>query len=132
MEKVRLIDIMLKTLSYFNIFFAVIYFMEYLQNSSYWVISGLITVIIYNWLILLQLESGKPGIPGPGMPFGAAAFCYAVYTAFNALKLSFSAIEEDYLDRAMTILCMSALVAAGCIFGQLLISALNHYSKKSD
>ncbi|SDM71947.1 hypothetical protein [Pedobacter antarcticus] len=123
---------MLKLLSYFNIFFAVFYFMEYLQNSSYWITSGVIAVIVSNWLVLRWLESGVSGNRWVSVAVALGSISYAVYTAFNTLISLYAAVAEDYLDRALILLSAATIVFAVTIIAQLLISGFNQYSKKSD
>lgn len=123
---------MLRTLSYFNIFFAVFYFMEYLQNSSYWIIAALICAMVYNWLVLLRLEKGFSSLRYLRLAAGGIAFVYAFFTGCSTLESLVSAIEEDYLDRSMMLMGGTALLFAGMILLQLLISAFDEYSKKSD
>ncbi|KEQ31476.1 hypothetical protein N180_10830 [Pedobacter antarcticus 4BY] len=123
---------MLKLLSYFNIFFAVFYFMEYLQNSSYWITSGVIAVIVSNWLVLRWLESGVSGNRWVSVAVALGSISYAVYTAFNTLTSLYAAVAEDYLDRPLILLSAATIVFAVTIIAQLLISGFNQYSKKSD
>lgn len=123
---------MLKLLSYFNIFFAVFYFMEYLQNSSYWITSGVITVIVFNWLVLRWLETGATGNFWVRVTAALGSVIYAGYTAFNTLGSLSAAVAEDYLDRPLILLSVATIGFAATIIAQLLISGFIQYSKKSD
>ena len=123
---------MLKLLSYFNIFFAVFYFMEYLQNSSYWITSGVITVIVFNWLVLRWLETGATGNFWVRVKAALGSVIYAGYTAFNTLGSLSAAVAEDYLDRPLILLSVATIGFAATIIAQLLISGFIQYSKKSD
>ncbi|WP_316741463.1 hypothetical protein [Pedobacter antarcticus] len=123
---------MLKLLSYFNVFFAVFYFMEYLQNSSYWITSGVIAVIVSNWLVLRWLETGAIGNLWLRIAAASGSVVYAGYTAFNTLGSLSAAIAEDYLDRPLILLSAATIGFAATIIAQLLISGFIQYSKKSD
>lgn len=123
---------MLKLLSYFNVFFAVFYFMEYLQNSSYWITSGVIAVIVFNWLVLRWLETGAIGNLWVRVAAALGSVVYAGYTAFNTLGSLSAAIAEDYLDRSLILLSAATIGFAATIIAQLLISGFIQYSKKSD
>lgn len=123
---------MLKLLSYFNVFFAVFYFMEYLQNSSYWITSGVIAVIVSNWLVLRWLETGAIGNLWVRVAAALGSVVYAGYTAFNTLGSLSAAIAEDYLDRSLILLSAATIGFAATIIAQLLISGFIQYSKKSD
>lgn len=123
---------MLKLLSYFNVFFAVFYFMEYLQNANYWITSGVIAVIVFNWLVLRWLETGAIGNLWVRVASTLGSVVYAVFAAFNTLSSLSAAIAEDYLDRPLILLSAATIGFAITIIAQMLISGFIQYSKKSD
>ncbi len=50
---------MLKTLSYLNIAFAILYFLLYLLNSTAYAMAGIVVVIFFNTLVLRNIEQRK-------------------------------------------------------------------------
>ncbi|MES2829194.1 MAG: hypothetical protein V4687_13610 [Bacteroidota bacterium] len=50
---------MLRTLSYVNIAFAILYFLLYLLNSTSYAMAGIFVVIVFNALVLRNIEQQK-------------------------------------------------------------------------
>ncbi|WP_158796493.1 hypothetical protein [Pedobacter sp. L105] len=107
---------MLKNLSYLNLILSVVYFLSYLQNAGYWVVSGLLSVIVFNWLTLLSLDREQIKWFVFQWFFGAITLLFALYIGYSALQLLLDAVEHSYYPGATV-----GLVAAGILFTLLLL-----------
>ena len=123
---------MLKTLSYLNLALAVCYFLGYLQNSHALIISGLLTSMVFNWLVLRDLERQqfKPGFIL--YLLGLVTLLFAAYMGYSAVLLSLDAIEYQYYPANSILLISSGLFFALSLLLHLLKSGLKYSSKKDD
>jgi len=121
---------MLRTLSYFNLAGTVCYFLVYLQNGSRYVILGLLSAIVYQWLILRSQERGQGGLTMFQRLFAAITFIFALYLGYSALLLLFSAIEYQYYPWGTLLLTGSGfLLMLGLLFHLFLSWRANSLKK---
>ena len=99
----------MKTLSYLNLIFAVLYFLEYLQNGNPFAIAGVLAVVIFNWMELRGLEREQLKWPVFQWVTAALTLCFALYTGYSAVILLLDAIEYHYYPLASILLISSGL-----------------------
>ena len=84
---------MLRTLSYLNLVLAVVYFLGWLQNGSGWIIAGLLFTVVFNWLVLRNIEQASFGWSFPQWFTAVLTLLFAFFTGYSAILLSLSTIE---------------------------------------
>ena len=84
---------MLRTLSYLNLVLAVIYFLGWLQNGNGWIIAGLLFTVVFNWLVLRNIEQSRSGWSFPQWFTAGFTLLFALFTGYSAILLSLSTIE---------------------------------------
>lgn len=123
---------MLKTLSYLNLALAVCYFLGYLQNSNALVVSGLLAGMVFNWLVLRDLERQQFKRGYFVYLLGLATLLFAAYIGYSAVLLLLDAIGYQYYPFNIILLISSGLFLALCLLLHLLNSAFKYSAKKDD
>jgi hypothetical protein len=113
---------MLRTLSYLNLIFAVLYFLAYLLNGNRWVVFGLLIVIVFNWMVLRSMETEQAKWSLLQWVAGLVTLLYASYTGYSAVLLLTDAIEYHYYPAETILLISSGLLFSFFIVLQLLMS----------
>jgi len=121
---------MLRTLSYLNLVFAVVYFLAYLQDGNIIVVLGLLVVVVFNWLALLNLENEKPDWSMWQWFCGGITILYALYMGYGAISLFIDTIAHHYYPGVSVRLIISGLFFAFTIFLQLFKSWQEKIDKK--
>jgi len=123
---------MLRTLSYFNLVCTVCYFLGYLQNGSRMVILGLLTAIVYNWLVLRNLERGQSRFHFLQWLLAASTLSFALYTGYGALFLLLAAFEYQYYPwKNMVLIASSGITMLALVF-HLFLSIRESLVKKDE
>jgi hypothetical protein len=123
---------MLKISSYFNIIFAVLYFLMYLQNGSSWMISALLMVVVFNWIVLRDLEIERLKWTFFHWVLAGITLAFALYLSYSSILLLLDAVEYHYYVWNNVLLISSGLCFAAVILFQLLFSWSQFQIKKSD
>lgn len=123
---------MIRTLSYLNLIFAVLYFLEYLQNGNSFVISGLLATVIFNWLALRSLETEQFRWTVFQWLTALFTFSFALFTAYGAIVVLLDAMEYHYYPVATIGLIVCGLFFALSILFHLYLSLGKSIRKKSD
>lgn len=86
---------MLKSLSYLNIVFAIIYFVCYLMNSYSWPILAMLLIIVYSGLVLRNLEKE---VRFTAVHYVPGTFCliFAGFLTLWTVNIVRSSITHDY------------------------------------
>lgn len=121
---------MLSLLSYFNLLLSVVYFFAYLQNGNSWAISGLLIVVVFNWLTLRGHEKQEFQWSVLQSLVAVPAILFAVYIGYSAVLLIIDAVAHLYYPWNTLLLIASGLIFAFTIFFQLVLSYLKHSGKK--
>lgn len=121
---------MLKSLSYFNLIFTIIYFLQYLQNGSSVTVAGIISVVLFNWLILRGLERGALKWTVFEWLTGIPAFVFALFTGFSAIFLWSDAIEYDFYPFSSILLIFFGLLFSLGLIVHIFVSFAQKTSKK--
>ena len=123
---------MIRTLSYLNLIFAVLYFLAYLQNSNSFVITGLLAVVVFGWMTLRSLEKEQFKWTVLQWIAGIMTFFFAVFTGYSALVVLLGAIEYNYYPVSAVVLISCGLLFALSVLLQLYLSLVKSILKKSD
>jgi hypothetical protein len=123
---------MLRTLSYLNLIFAVLYFLSYLLNGNRWVVFGLLIVIIFNWMVLRGMETLQIKWPVLQWLAGAVTLLFASYMGYSAVLLLIDTVSYHYYPTETILLISSGLLFSFTIFLQLLISLNKKIDKKCE
>ncbi|MBB6499681.1 hypothetical protein [Pedobacter cryoconitis] len=121
---------MLRTLSYLNLVFAVVYFLAYLQDGNRIVVFGLLVVVVFNWMALLNLENEKRDWSLWQWLCAGITLLYALYMGYGAVSLFIDAIGHHYYPGVTIRLIISGLLFDFTIFLQLLKSWYEKIDKK--
>lgn len=123
---------MLRNLSYLNLTAAVLYFLTYLQNGNYWAIAGLLSVVVFSWLVLrnLELEHAKWTIPQWLLSF--TSLLYALFLLYSVFNVLWNAIEYGYFPTEMILLVVAGLLFAVLVLLLLFFSIHKILIKKTD
>lgn len=86
---------MLNRLPYFNIAFAVLYFLFYLLNSWSYAIAGVLVTMIYSFLVLGIVE-GKTKMVLPAYLTGILSVLFAVFLIVGSIHIFAAAVTQAY------------------------------------
>jgi len=123
---------MLKTLSYLNLIIAVCYFLQYLQNSGPLIVFGMLAVVVYNWIVLRNLERGQYGWDGLQWIFALVTVLFALYTGYSSILLLLSAVSYQYYPVDTVLLIGSGLIFSLCLLFHVFLSRTENSVKKYD
>lgn len=123
---------MLRNLSYLNLIFSVCYFLAYLQNGGPLVIAGLLSVVVYNWLVLRSMEQLEQKRTLMQWLFGIVSGCFALYITYGDIRLVSDAISYNYFPQTTIVLVTAGLLFALSIIFHLFKSYLTTSVKKLD
>jgi hypothetical protein len=120
---------MLKTLSYFNLIFSVIYFLVYLQNGGFGPVSALLGVVVFSWMVLRGLENEQKKWPLLQWVSAVMSLIFAGLTGYGAVVLLLDAIEYEYYPLQVLLLIVSGFLFTAAVLLQLFRAYCNNYSK---
>jgi hypothetical protein len=95
---------MLKILSSLNIILAFLYFMCYLQQGSYYVIAGMILVLVFNWQTLRSLETRNLKWMLLQYFTGVFSLMVSVFLLFSAWNLIASGLANNHFELNLLVL----------------------------
>jgi hypothetical protein len=111
---------MLRTLSYANIVFAVVYFLAFLLNSMSYAIAGVLLTVIFNFMVIRILErGGRFNL----ITYVVGTMCL-IFAGFLILWLSHiisSSIAHHYFRNSWFYISLTSLFAISIILQFLLI-----------
>lgn len=110
---------MLRTLSYLNLIFSVAYFLGYLQNASRWVVLGLLSVVVFNWMVLVNAEREQFKWSVLQWAFAGLTLLFALFIGYSAVQLLLDAVEHAYYPGSNIL-----LIAAGMLFTLVMLCHL--------
>jgi len=87
---------MIKVLSYMNLIFAVLYFLQYLQNGSTAAITGILAVVVFNWMVLRNLEEEQVKWFVVQCILAGISFLFALYLGYSAMLLLINDMVYNY------------------------------------
>jgi hypothetical protein len=122
---------MLRTLSYLNLIFSVIYFLVYLQNGGFGPVSALLGVVVFSWMVLRGLENGQEKWPLLQWVAALMSLVFAGLTGYGAIVLLLDAVEYQYYPLQVLLLIVSGFLFAAAVLVQLFAAYSNNYSKKN-
>jgi len=123
---------MLKSLSYLNLIISVSYFLAYLQNASRLVVLGLLAVVIFNWMMLVNLERERFQPSLVQWIFAAVTLFFAVFLGYGAIQQLLDAIGYYYYPGSMILLIAAGLFFTLTILFHLFLSWSRNSVKKDD
>ena len=123
---------MIRTLSYFNLLFAVLYFLGYLQNSGAFVISGLLAVIVFNWMALRSLENEQFQWTVFHWAAAILTLSFAAFTGYTATTLLLDVVEYRYYPAPAITLISCGFIFTLAILFHLYLTLAKSIRKKSD
>lgn len=123
---------MLRTLSYLNLIFAVLYFLAYLLNGNRWVVFGLLIVIVFNWMVLRGMETLEIKWSVFQWLAGVITLLFASYMGYSTVLLLIDTIGYHYYPAETILLISSGLFLSFTVFLQLLISLYKKIDKKCE
>ncbi len=123
---------MLKTFSYLNLIFAVSYFLGYLQNGGRLAILGLLTVVVYNWLVLLDTERRRLRLKVLRWILAFPTFLFALFIGYGDVVLLLDSIDHQYYPWGIIVLITFGLCFAISIIFHLFASIRENYVKKDE
>lgn len=123
---------MLKAISFFNLIFAVVYFLVYLQNGNGWIVLGLLAVVVFNWIVIRSLETGQLNRTALYWVFVLPDVSFGLFTGYNHIHLLIDVIDSGYYPWNTVRLITSGLVFATTILLQVFLSWFEFKLKKTD
>ncbi|HKG06465.1 MAG TPA: hypothetical protein VKB19_08405 [Pedobacter sp.] len=111
---------MLKALSYLNIFLAIAYFFGYLLNSFSWPIAAILLIIVYNGLVIRNIERELKFSP---VHYTLAFFnlLFAGFLTLWIINVVQSSIEVSYFGNTGIYIVMGTLFVFSIIAHVLLL-----------
>ncbi|MHA4893683.1 hypothetical protein ACXZ1K_02935 [Pedobacter sp. PWIIR3] len=97
---------MLKTLSYLNIAFAILYFLLYLLNSTSYAMAGILVVIVFNSLVLRNIEQQK-AFKLVHFIIGATNVFFAGFLILWVTHVVLSSLRYDYFGNSWLYIMLS-------------------------
>lgn len=111
---------MLKTLSYINIFLALIYYVSYLISSYSFAVLGILVVVTYNGVVIGSIERDRAF---SRWHYGLAILnlLFASFLVIWTVNIIRSSIEHNYFGDSWLYLTISIFFII-CIFWQLVLA----------
>jgi len=111
---------MLKTLSYLNIAFALAYFISYLMNSFSFAILGIILVIVNSGMVIARAEEAR-GFSLINYILGGATVVFAAFLGLWAFNIFCAAHANGYLKNVSLYLLLTVSFALSIVIAFLLL-----------
>jgi hypothetical protein len=105
---------MLKILSYLNIALSIVYFMTYLLNSYSWPIVAILLLIIYNGLIIRNVEK-ESGFNAVHYVLGAFCLFFAGFLILWMVNIIASGIASHYFKDVWMYVALSGPFALSIV-----------------
>jgi len=123
---------MISKLSYLNLTFSVLYFLQYLQNSNSYVISGLLAVVLFNWMALRSQEKERFEWTVLHWFTALLSLSFAVFTGYTAVTVLIGSMEYRYYPFTSLMLIAAGILFTAAILFHLYLSLNKSIRKKSD
>jgi hypothetical protein len=111
---------MLKILSYLNIALALTYFMAYLMNSYSFAILGVLLVIVYNGLVIRNVEK-EIRFTAVHYALGAVCLLFAGFLTLWIVNIVRSSIAHNYFNDTWVYILIAMPFALGIIVQYVLV-----------
>lgn len=115
---------MLRSLSYANIIFAMIYFLAFLLNSMSYVIIGIFLVVVFNFMVIRILVQGS-GFTVVSYVMGAMCLVFAGFLIVWVGHIICSSIAHHYFRNSGFYILLTSLFAVSIISQFILICFKN-------
>jgi len=122
---------MLKTISFFNLIFAVSYFLVYLQNANRLIVIGLLAVVVFNWMAIRSLETGQLKWTFLHSALALPDLLFSLFTGYSNILLLIDIIDNNYYAWNTISVIASGLAFAVAVLSQLFLSWFEFRIKKS-
>jgi hypothetical protein len=110
----------------------VCYFLAYLQNGSRAVILGLLSAVVFNWLVLWNLERGQSRWSIFQWLLAVLTLLLALSLGYSSLFLLLDVIEYGYYPGAGIILIASGVITMLSLIFHLFFSFIESLVKKDE
>jgi hypothetical protein len=111
---------MLKILSYLNIALALAYFFGYLLNSYSWPIAAILLVIVFNGIVLRNIENGQALRPVHYL-LAFLNLVFAIFLSIGVFHVLQSSIEHNYFGDSCIYLGLATLFVISIFLHLLLL-----------
>lgn len=110
---------MSKRLPYLNMALAVLYFLFYLQQGSWYASLGIFMILLFSALNLEYPEAHSPIKRGLVYLSAAASAVFAGFLIFSSIHILLDAIDHDYFPVKTILLLFLSLLFSALILGIL-------------
>ncbi|MEE1946307.1 hypothetical protein VRU48_14375 [Pedobacter sp. KR3-3] len=108
---------MLQKLSYFNLFVAILYMVVYLKSGSLTSTSGILAIVVLNWLALRSFQLADYRWKIWFYPFALWAIYYAGLLVYGLVNVIVPAIEYSFMSNDNLIyVTLTAVLVAGVLW----------------
>lgn len=105
---------MLRSLSYFNIFCAVLYFLMFLMEGSYLVILGTLVVVLFNFMVIRTVQQEERfGIIHHLL--GVCTLGFAGFLSYGLYHIVQSSYEHHYFGNTWLYISLSSVFVLGML-----------------
>jgi hypothetical protein len=111
---------MLKSLSYVNIVLALVYFVAYLMNSYSWPIPAMLLVIVYNGLVIRNVEK-EIRFTAVHYALGAVCLLFAGFLTLWVVNIVRSSIAYNYFNDTWVYILITVPFALSIIMQYVLM-----------
>lgn len=108
---------MLQKLSYFNLFLAILYMVVYLKSGNLTSTSGILAIVVFNWLALRSFELGNYQWKTWFYPFALWSLYYAGLLIYGLVNVIVPAIEYRFMSSDNQVYAaLTALLVIGVLW----------------
>jgi len=107
---------MLQKLSYFNLLLAIVYLLAYLRSGTFYSTSGILVIIVFNWLYLQSFERDTYRWKTWHYAIAAWVIYFIVTTLYSLIGIVSAAIEYDFIaNDTLAFVLLSIVLGAGVL-----------------
>lgn len=108
---------MFSSLSYFNIFYSVVYAIVYLRNATFTSFVGMALIILFNWLALLAFQKDEYRWKWHHFAVASVVIYYIGFFAYGWYNILNGIIEAEFLSNdSLFYLISTALLCVAVVF----------------
>lgn len=119
---------MLQKLSYFNLLLAIIYLLAYLRSGTFYSTSGILVVIVFNWLYLLSFERNAYQWKIWHYLIASWVIYFVATTLYSLIGIISAAIEYDFIATDTLTFILLSVIFGICVLTQLIWYYLQNVS----
>lgn len=105
--------------------------LSYLQNGSYWMISGLLLVLVNNWITLRNIEKEQYNLTVVQVFIACMALLFGLHIGYAAVVLLIDLVLNAYYPSGAATLIISGLFFSISIILQLILAFFKKRGKKN-